>query len=70
LQAHDWDIFIQKFEGYNLTVAQVFAQMCDGFRAKVGDMKLEVIEDSIAREIGLSQEGKKWFKNVKLEDMP
>jgi hypothetical protein len=20
LQAHDWDIFIQKFEGYNLTV--------------------------------------------------
>jgi hypothetical protein len=48
LQAHGWDIFIRKFEGYNLAVAQAFAQMFDGFRAKVGDVQLEVTEDSIA----------------------
>jgi hypothetical protein len=48
LQAHDWDTFIQKFKGYNIVVAQDFSQMFDGFRAKVGDVKLEVIEDSIS----------------------
>jgi hypothetical protein len=70
LQAHGWDIFIQKFEGYNLAVAQAFAQMFDGFRAKVGDVQLEVTEDSIARATRLPQEGEKWFKNAKLEDVP
>jgi hypothetical protein len=49
LQAHGWDTFIQKFEGYNLVVAQAFAQTFDGFRAKVGDVQLEVTEDFIAR---------------------
>jgi hypothetical protein len=48
LQAHGWDIFIRKFKGYNLMVAQDFSQTFDGFRAKVGDLKLEVTEDSIA----------------------
>jgi hypothetical protein len=55
LQAHGWDIFIRKFEGYNLVVAQAFAQTFDGFRAKVGNLQLEVTEDSIARATGLSQ---------------
>jgi hypothetical protein len=44
--------------------------MFDGFRAKVGDVQLEVTEDSIARATGLPQEGEKWFKNAKLEDVP
>jgi hypothetical protein len=70
LQAHGWDIFIRKFEGYNLAVAQDFAQTFDGFRAKVGDLQLEVTEDSIARATRLSQEGEKWFKNAKLEGVP
>jgi hypothetical protein len=25
LKAHGWDIFLRKFEGYNLVVAQAFA---------------------------------------------
>jgi hypothetical protein len=48
LRAHSWDIFIRKFEGYNLAVAQDFAQTFDGFRSKVGDLQLEVTKDSIA----------------------
>jgi hypothetical protein len=70
LKAHGWDIFLRKFEGYNLAVAQAFAQTFDGFRAKVGDVQLEVTEDFIARATGLPQEGEKWFKNAKLEDVP
>jgi len=69
-QAHSWDIFIRKCEGYNPPVTKDFAQTFDGFRAKVGDLKLEVTEESIARAIGLSQEGEKWFKNAKLEGVP
>ena len=54
LKAHGWDIFLRKFEGYNLEVTLAFAQTFDGFRAKVGDVQLEVTKDSIAQEIGLS----------------
>jgi hypothetical protein len=42
LKAHGWDVFLKKFEGYNLQVAQVFAQMFEGFLAKVGDVQLEI----------------------------
>jgi hypothetical protein len=54
LQAHGWDIFIRNFEGYNLTVAEVFAQSFDGFKAKIRDLQLEVTNDSIAQATGLS----------------
>jgi hypothetical protein len=49
LKAHGWDVFLRKFEGYNLSVAQAFAQTFDGFRAKVGDVQLEITEDFISR---------------------
>jgi hypothetical protein len=51
-------------------IAQAFSQSFDGFRAKFEDVKLEVIEDSIAQVKGLPHEGEKWFKNEKLEDVP
>jgi hypothetical protein len=35
-------VFLKKFEGYNLQVAQAFAQMFEGFLAKVGDVQLEI----------------------------
>jgi hypothetical protein len=47
LKAHGWDIFLRKFEGYNLAVAQAFAQTFDGFRAKVIYVQLEVTEDFV-----------------------
>ena len=42
LKAHGWDVFLKKFEGYNLQVAQAFSQMFEGFMAKVGDVQLEI----------------------------
>jgi hypothetical protein len=42
LKAHGWDVFLKKFEGYKLLIAQDFAQNFDGFRAKVGDVQLEI----------------------------
>jgi hypothetical protein len=63
-------VFIRKFEGYNIVVAQAFSQMFDGFRDKVEAVQLDVTKDSIARVTGLPQEGEKWFKNSKLEDVP
>jgi len=70
LKAHGWDIFLMKFEGYNLVVAQAFAQTFDGFRAKVGDVQLEVTKYFMAQAIGLPQEGEKWFKKAKMEYVP
>jgi hypothetical protein len=70
LKAHGWDVFLKKFEGYNLSVAQAFAQTFDGFRAKVGDVQLEITEDFISRVTGLPLKGEKWFKNAKMEDVP
>jgi hypothetical protein len=42
LKAHGWDILLRKFDGHNLAVTQDFTQTFDGFRAKVGDVQLEV----------------------------
>jgi hypothetical protein len=70
LKAHGWDVFLKKFEGYNLQVAQDFAHTFDGFRAKVGDVQLEITEDFISRATRLPLKGEKWFKNAKIEDVP
>jgi hypothetical protein len=51
-------------------VAQAFAQTFDGTRDKIGDLQLEVTEGSIAEATGLSQEGARWFKNLKFEGVP
>jgi hypothetical protein len=42
LERSGWLIFIRKFRGFNLQVAQEFSFSFDGCRAKVGDVKLEV----------------------------
>jgi hypothetical protein len=53
--AHGWDIFIKRFEGYNLAVPQAFAQLFDGSKSQIGDLQLEVTEDSIAQATGLAK---------------
>jgi hypothetical protein len=70
LKAHGWDVFLKKFEGYNLQVAKSFAQTFDGFRAKVEDVQLEIPEDFISRATLLPLKGEKWFKNAKIDDVP
>jgi hypothetical protein len=64
LKIHGWDIFLKKFEGYNLQVAEAFAQTFDGFRAKIGDIQLELTEEFMSKEIGLPSKGERWFKNA------
>ena len=44
LERSGWHLFIEKFKGFNIWVAQEFALTFDGCRAKIGDVKLEVTE--------------------------
>jgi hypothetical protein len=44
LESNGWLVFIQKFEGFNLAVAQQFSLTFDGCKAKDGDIQLELNE--------------------------
>jgi hypothetical protein len=70
LVAHGWDSFIRRFEGYNLAVAQAFAQSFDGSKAKIGDLQLEVTKDSIAQATGLSKKGIDGLRTSKSKACP
>ena len=37
LKIQGWDVFLKKFEGYNLQVEKAFVQTFDCCRAKIGD---------------------------------
>jgi hypothetical protein len=69
LKARGWDVFLKNFEGYNLQVAEAFAQTFDGFRANIGDIQLELTEDFVKKATGLQSKGKRWFKNAKIEEV-
>jgi hypothetical protein len=66
LEDNGWLVFIQRFEGFNLFVAQQFALTFDGCRAKIGDIQLELNEKFISSATGLAAMGQRWFKNPKL----
>jgi hypothetical protein len=68
LKIHGWDVFLKKFEGYNLQVAKYFMQTFDGCRAKIGDTQLELTEEFVSKAIGLPSKGEKWFKNPELKE--
>jgi hypothetical protein len=70
LKIQGWDVFLKIFEGYNLQVAQAFAQTFDGCREKIGDTQLELIEGFVSEAIGLPSTGEKWFKNSRIEGVP
>jgi hypothetical protein len=63
LKSQGWDMFIEKFQGYNLRVAKEFSLTFDGCRAKVGDIQLEITEEFLSEATGLPLTGQKWFKN-------
>jgi hypothetical protein len=62
--------FVQRFEGFNIVVAQQFTLTFDGCRAKVGDVQLEINEEFISSATGLPITGQRWFKNSKAEEVP
>jgi hypothetical protein len=53
----NWVKFIQSLKDFNFEVAEAFAKNFDGAKAKVGDLQLQVNEESIVEAKGLSQEG-------------
>jgi hypothetical protein len=70
LQDNGWLTFVQRFEGFNLFVAHQFALTFDGFRAKVGDIQLEISEDFISSATRSAATGQRWFKNSKVDKVP
>jgi hypothetical protein len=69
LENSGWLVFIQRFEGFNLSVAQQFSLTFDGCRAKVGDIQIELNEEFISSATGLSATGQQWFKNSKVDEV-
>jgi hypothetical protein len=59
LEDNGWLTFMQRFEGFNLFVAQQFALTFDGCRAKVGDIQLEINEEFISSATGLPSLGQR-----------
>jgi hypothetical protein len=57
LESNGWLVFIQKFEGFNLAVAQQFSLTFDGCRAKVGDIQLELNEEFLSSATGFPAKG-------------
>jgi hypothetical protein len=70
LEAFNWLSFIRNFDGFNIAVAQKFALSFDGCRAKVGDVQLEVTEQSLILETSLPVKGQKCSKSYKVNDVP
>jgi hypothetical protein len=69
LENNGWMVFIQRFKGFNLCVAQQFTLTFDGCRAKIGDIQLELNENFIRSAIGLVASGERWFKNSKADEV-
>jgi hypothetical protein len=69
LENSGWLVFIQRFEGFNLSVAQQFSHTFDRCRSKVGDIQLELNEEFLRSVIGLPAIGQRWFKNSKVDEV-
>jgi hypothetical protein len=69
LENSGWLVFIQRFEGFNLSISQQFTLTFDGCRAKFGDIHLELNEEFISSATGLLATGERWFKNSKVEEV-
>jgi hypothetical protein len=70
LEEFGWLSFIRKFDGFNMVVARQFTLSFDGGRAKVGDLQLEITEQSISLATGLPVNEEKWSKNYRVKDVP
>jgi hypothetical protein len=46
----DWLGFIQSFDGFNLEVAKEFSRTFDGTKAKIGDVQLQSLRNSLLRQ--------------------
>jgi hypothetical protein len=59
-----WVPFLEKFKGHHEGVSLSFAQTYDEENVQFGDMKLTIIEATIAEATGLPVAREKYFKRV------
>jgi hypothetical protein len=59
--------FSEKLQGYNMQVEKEFALSFDGIRAKVGNLQLQVSEDTIVVATQILAHGEQWFKGMQLD---
>jgi hypothetical protein len=69
LENYGWLVFIQRFEGFNLSVDQQFSLTFEWCRAKVRDIQLELNEEFVSLATGIPAIGKRWFKNSKVDEV-
>ena len=55
---------MEKFKGHHEGISLVFSQTYDGENVQFGDVKLSIIEVTIAEATGLSMFGERYFKRV------
>jgi hypothetical protein len=70
LEEYGWLLFISKFDGFNTSVARKFALSFDGCQDKVGDVHLEITEQSLNLATSLPVKGQNWSKSYKVCDVP
>jgi hypothetical protein len=59
-----WVSFLEKFKGHHEGISLVFAKTYDGENVHLGDVKLKIIEATIAEATGLPMAGERYFKRV------
>jgi hypothetical protein len=70
LERSGWLVFIRKFQGFHLQIAQELSFSFDGCREKVVDVQLEVTEDFLSQATGLLASSQRWLKNERVEEVP
>jgi hypothetical protein len=70
LENSGWLVLIQRFEGFNLSVAQQFILTFEGCRENVGGIQLELNEEFLCSATGLPAIGQRWFMNSKVDEVP
>jgi hypothetical protein len=70
LERNGWRVFVEKFDGFNLTVSQEFVLTFNGCKAKIGDVQLQLNEDFISLATGLPTVGKSGLKTQRLKRFP
>ena len=66
-RAGGWHDYCSSLSGHHLIVSRAFAKRFDREKVEFKAFMLQVTEDSIAEDTGLSIDGEKWFKQTTLK---
>jgi hypothetical protein len=58
-----WYLYCTKLYGYHYVAARAFAESFNGQRARIVDLVMQIIEESIVAACNLPTDGEKGFKN-------